>query len=64
MKAERIEIKELIDNLDEETKDIIYKRFYESKTAKEIGEENGYGRETARRRIKQAIEKIKKCLLS
>ncbi len=62
--SERIEIKELIDNLDEETKDIIYKRFYESKTAKEIGEENGYGRETARRRIKQAIEKIKKCLLS
>jgi len=63
-KLDRVEISELLDKLDEESRYIIFQRFYESKTAKEIGEENGYGRETARRRIIQALEKLKQCLLN
>ena len=59
-----IEVSELLDKLDEDSRDIIFQRFYESKTAKEIGEANGYGRETARRRILQALEKLKQCLLN
>ena len=57
-----IEIAEALEGLDKESKDIIFKRFYESKTTKEIGKENGYGRETARRRILSALEKLKQCL--
>ena len=58
----KVDITDLLNNLDQESKDIIFKRFYESKTTKEIGQENGYGRETARRRIIQALEKVKQCL--
>jgi len=61
-KLDPIEISELLDKLDDDSRYIIFQRFYESKTAKEIGEENGYGRETARRRIIQALEKLKQCL--
>lgn len=61
-KSDPIEILDLLEKLDEESRDVIFKRFYESKTAKEIGLENGYGRETARRRIISAIEKLKQCL--
>ena len=61
-KVEKIEVLELLDKLDEESRDILFKRFYESKTAKEIGHDNGYGRETARRRIIGALEKLKRCL--
>lgn len=57
-----VEMKEALEKLDTESKQIIFKRFYESKTTKEIGQENGYGRETARRRIIQALEKLKQCL--
>ena len=53
---------EMFEKLDESSKDILFKRFYESKTAKEIGQDNGYGRETARRRINEALEKLKQCL--
>ena len=52
----------MFEKLDESSKDILFKRFYESKTAKEIGQDNGYGRETARRRINEALEKLKQCL--
>ena len=61
-KFDPIEISEMIEKLDDESKGIIHQRFFESKTAKEIGQENGYGRETARRRIISAIEKLKQCL--
>ena len=61
-KLDPIEISELLERLDDDSRYIIFQRFYESKTAKEIGEENGYGRETARRRIIQALEKLKQCL--
>ena len=61
-KFDPIEISEIIEKLDDESKGIIHQRFFESKTAKEIGQENGYGRETARRRIISAIEKLKQCL--
>ena len=52
-----------IEKLDEESQRIIFKRFYESKTTKEIGKENGYGRETARRRIIDAVDKLKQLCL-
>ena len=52
----------VVEKLDDESRGIIYQRFFESKTAKEIGQENGYGRETARRRIISALEKLKQCL--
>ena len=61
-KTEKMEVLELLDKLDEQSRDILFKRFYESKTAKEIGHDNGYGRETARRRIIGAVEKLRRCL--
>ena len=61
-KVDSIEMTEVLDRLDTESREIIFKRFYESKTTKEIGKENGYGRETARRRILSALEKLKQCL--
>ncbi len=59
---DNLEIDEIFENLDNNSRDILFKRFYESKTAKEIGQDNGYGRETARRRINEALEKLKQCL--
>jgi len=59
---DKVEIDEIFEKLDQNSKDILFKRFYESKTAKEIGQDNGYGRETARRRINEALEKLKQCL--
>ena len=59
---DKVEVNEMFEKLDESSKDILFKRFYESKTAKEIGQDNGYGRETARRRINEALEKLKQCL--
>ena len=58
----KIEIDEIFEKLDKNSRDILFKRFYEAKTAKEIGQDNGYGRETARRRINEALEKLKQCL--
>jgi RNA polymerase sigma factor (sigma-70 family) len=60
---DEVEFLELIEKLDEESQRIIFKRFYESKTTKEIGKENGYGRETARRRIIDAVDKLKQLCL-
>tara|TARA_B100001113_G_scaffold264732_1_gene219684 strand:- start:153 stop:659 length:507 start_codon:yes stop_codon:yes gene_type:complete len=60
--SDNLEIDEIFENLDNNSRDILFKRFYESKTAKEIGQDNGYGRETARRRINEALEKLKQCL--
>lgn len=57
----KLEVNEMLEKLDKNSKDILFKRFYESKTAKEIGQDNGYGRETARRRINEALEKLKQC---
>ena len=60
---DEIEVLELVQQLDEDSQKIIFKRFYESKTTKEIGKENGYGRETARRRIIEAVDKLKQLCL-
>jgi RNA polymerase sigma factor (sigma-70 family) len=60
---ESVDVLELIEKLDKESQDIIFKRFYESKTTKEIGLDNGYGRETARRRIIEAVDKLKELCL-
>ena len=35
---------------------IIEQRFYHNMTMKEIGKKNGYSRETARRRLKNAVK--------
>ena len=55
----RMEVVDLITGLDEEDSKILTQRFYENMTMKEIGSTNGYSRETARRRLKNAIKVCK-----
>lgn len=59
MDFNRIYIRDSLDKLEEEYQDLVYSRFFERKTLKEIAEENGYSIETARRRIKKALCKLK-----
>ena len=54
---------EIVNGLDKKHVDIIHQRFYENMTMKEIGEKNGYSRETARRRVKNAILSCKESAL-
>ena len=60
----KVEIQELFDQLDSPFGKVLYQRFFEQLTMEEIGERNNYSRETARRYILKAIEKIKQCILS
>jgi RNA polymerase sigma factor (sigma-70 family) len=55
----RMEVIDLITGLDEEDSKILTQRFYDNMTMKEIGRKNGYSRETARRRLKNAINLCK-----
>ena len=50
---------EAVDGLTQNQKDIIYKRFLENQTLKEIGEEYGYTKESARQNINKVLSKIK-----
>ncbi len=50
-----MEYTDIVSGLPEEVKGIIDQRFYQNLTMKEIGKINGYSRETARRRLKNAI---------
>lgn len=54
---------EIVNGLDQQHVDIIHQRFYKNMTMKEIGKENGYSRETARRRVKNAIKSCKESAL-
>jgi RNA polymerase sigma factor (sigma-70 family) len=55
----KMEIIDIITGLDEEDSKILTQRFYDNMTMKEIGRKNGYSRETARRRLKNAINLCK-----
>ena len=58
----KIEIQELFNQLDSPFKEVLHQRFFEQLTMEEIGERNNYSRETARRYILKAIEKVKQCI--
>ena len=57
-----IAIKDAIDNLGPKYKKVLYQRFFERMTMQEIADTNSYSRETARRYINIALEKLKECL--
>lgn len=50
-----LEYIDIVSGLPDEARNIINQRFYQNLTMKEIGRINGYSRETARRRLKNAI---------
>ena len=50
-----LEYIDIVSGLPDEAKNIINQRFCQNLTMKEIGKINGYSRETARRRLKNAI---------
>lgn len=54
-----MEYTDIVSGLPEETREILNQRFYQNLTMKEIGKINGYSRETARRRLKNAINLCK-----
>ena len=60
----RYEVIDILTGLDPELKEVITQRFYHNMTMVEIGEANGYSRETARRRLKKAIKTCKKNCVS
>ncbi len=49
-------VKEFLVGLDEELIEVIEQRFYKNMTMIEIGQVNGYSRETARRRVQKAVK--------
>jgi RNA polymerase sigma factor (sigma-70 family) len=62
MDFNRIYIRDCVDKLDFEYKELVYNRYFEGKTLREIAKENSYSIETARRKIKKALCKLKKML--
>jgi RNA polymerase sigma factor (sigma-70 family) len=52
---EKLDVIDIMNSLDEETYQILQQKFYQNMTMKEIGKTNGYSRETARRKFKNAI---------
>ena len=55
-----MQVRDMITGLDPEHADVLNKRFYHNMTMQEIGNSNGYSRETARRRLKTALKICKK----
>tara|TARA_R110002051_G_scaffold52514_1_gene99653 strand:- start:234 stop:725 length:492 start_codon:yes stop_codon:yes gene_type:complete len=55
---EPIEVMDIVDCLIPRLKIVIKQRFFENFTMEEIGNANNYSRETARRYLKEAIEKL------
>jgi DNA-directed RNA polymerase specialized sigma24 family protein len=45
-----------VQDLNPELHKILIQKFYYGMTNKEIGEENGYGKEAARKKLKKALE--------
>ena len=60
----KMEVFDILTGLEPELRDVIYKRFYHNMTMVEIGESNGYSRETARRRLKKALKICKKTCIT
>lgn len=54
-----LEVIDIVNDLEPEMAHIIEQRFYNNMTMKEIGKKNGYSRETARRKLKNAIKTCK-----
>lgn len=52
----KMEVMDVITGLEEQDLEIIHQRFFHNMTMKEIGKTNGYSRETARRRLKNAVK--------
>jgi len=52
---DKLDVIDILNSLDEETIHILQQKFYQNMTMKEIGKTNGYSRETARRKFKNAI---------
>jgi RNA polymerase sigma factor (sigma-70 family) len=50
---------DIVSGLDDEDSNILKQRFYDNLTIKEIGNENGYSRETARRKLQNALKNCK-----
>lgn len=59
---ESIAIKDAIDYLGIKYRTVLYQRYFERMTMQEIADTNDYSRETARRYINIALEKLKECL--
>lgn len=59
-RREVFEILESVKDLDLELYDILVKKFYYNMTNKEIGIQNGYGKETARKKVKKALDLCRK----
>jgi RNA polymerase sigma factor (sigma-70 family) len=55
----KMEIVDIVTGLNEEDSEILQQRFFYNMTMKEIGKTNGYSRETARRRLKNAVKLCK-----
>ena len=60
----KMEVFDILTGLEPELRDVIDKRFYHNMTMVEIGESNGYSRETARRRLKKALKICKKTCIT
>ena len=56
------EAMEAIETLVPKYKNILHQRFFERMTMQEIADRNNYSRETARRYINIALEKLRECL--
>lgn len=52
----RLQAEQLLSGLPQGVKEILEQRFFYRMTMAEIAEENGYSRETARRRLKKAVD--------
>lgn len=55
----RLEVMDLINSMPDDLGTVLRQRFIDNMTIQEIGNANGYSRETARRRIKKAFRKGK-----
>lgn len=54
--SNKLKVLDIMGGLDSETVNILEQRFFHNMTMKEIGKKNGYSRETARRRLRNAIK--------
>lgn len=57
--CKRLEVIDVMHGLKADDVNILEQRFYKNMTMKEIGKRNGYSRETARRKLKNAIKTCK-----
>lgn len=55
----RLEVMDLISSMPDDLGTVLRQRFIDNMTIQEIGDTNGYSRETARRRIKKAFRKCR-----